>query len=164
MRPTLLLGHPGSGKSRLVRRLGELIAMYVYRYDGGASHDGTYAGSPKSWSSAQPSAPARAVMISRTANPIVFVDEVEKAGESTYNGNLWSAMAPFLERETAARYREVGLDAELDLSHVIHIATANSIDKLPAPLRDRYRVIRIPSPSLQHLPALAAQVLCDMAF
>ncbi|MCC8961636.1 AAA family ATPase [Bradyrhizobium sp. Pear76] len=163
-RPTLLLGDPGSGKSRLVRRLGELIGggMYVYRYDGAAAHDGTFAGSPKSWSTAQPSAPARAIVISRTANPIVFVDEIEKGGESNYNGNLWHAMAAFLERETAARYREIGLDAQLDLSHVVHIATANSVEKLPAPLRDRFRVIRIPSPSLQHLPALAAQVMSDM--
>ncbi|MEH2499574.1 ATP-dependent Lon protease [Bradyrhizobium sp. AZCC 1678] len=165
MRPTLLLGPLGSGKSRVVRRLAELIggAMYVYRYDDAAAHDGTYAGSPKSWSSAQPRVPARAIMMSRMANPIALVDEIDKGGISTYNGNLWNSMTPFLECETSARYRETGLDAELDLSHVCHLATANSIDRLPAPLRDRYRVIRIPSPTLQHLPALAAAVMRDPA-
>lgn len=163
MRPTILLGQPGSGKSRLVRRLAELLGMYVYRFDGAASHDGTYAGSPKSWSSAQPSVPARAIMMSRVANPIALVDEIERAGESTYNGNLWSAMTPFLERETSCRYRETGIDAEMNLAHVNHAATANTIDRLPAQLRDRYRIIRIPSPTLTHLPKLAANVMADMA-
>lgn len=165
MRPTLLLSPPGFGKSRLVRRLAEVIGggMYVYRYDGAAAHDGTYGGAAKSWSSAQPSVPARAIMMSGTANPIALVDEVERGGTSTYNGNLWNAMAPFLEIETSGRYRETGLDAEIDLSNVVHIATANSIDPLPAQLRDRYHVIRIPSPTLAHLPALAVQLMRDLA-
>jgi ATP-dependent Lon protease len=107
--------------------------------------------------------PARAIMTSKIANPICMVDEIERAGESTYNGQLWSAMMPFLESETSARYRETGLDAELDLSRVVHIATANSIDRLPAQLRDRYRVIRIPAPTLADLPALAALVMRDLA-
>lgn len=102
-------------------------------------------------------------MMSETANPIVMVDEIDKAGSGTYNGSLWSAMVPFLERETAARYREAGIDAELDLSHVNHIATANTVDPLPGPLRDRFRIVRMPSPTLAHLPALAAQVMTDMA-
>jgi hypothetical protein len=163
LQPMLLLGQPGSGKSRLVRRLADLLEIYTYRYDGAASHDGTYAGTAKSWATAQPSAPARAVMMSMTANPILMVDEIDKAGSGTYNGSLWNAMVPFLERETAARYRESGIDAELDLSHVNHISTANSTAPLPGPLRDRFRVVRMPSPDLVHLPALAAQVMKDLA-
>lgn len=166
MRPTLLVSsESGMGKSRLVGRLAELLGgnMYVYRFDGAASHDGAYSGFPKGWSSAQPSVPARAIMMSRIANPIAFVDEVDRAGESTYNGNLWSAMLPFLEVETSRRYREVGIDAELDLSHVLHFSTANSVEKLPSHLRDRFRVIRMPSPTLQHLPALAALIMKELA-
>jgi ATP-dependent Lon protease len=72
-------------------------------------------------------------------------------------------MIPFLERETAARYREAGLDAQLDLSHVNHLCTANSIDPLPEPLRDRMRIIRVPPPALEHLPLLSAQIMKDLA-
>jgi ATP-dependent Lon protease len=160
---TILLGPPGCSKSRLVRRLGEMLGLFVYRHDGAAAHDATYAGSPKSWSSAQPSVPARAIMMSRTANPIAAVDELEKGATANYNGNPWSSMTPFLERETAARYRETGLDAQLDLSHVNHLCTANSVDPLPAPLRDRMRIIRVPPPALEHLPLLAAQIMKDLA-
>jgi MoxR-like ATPase len=162
---TILLSPPGFGKSRLVRRLSQIAdpRMYVYRVDAASTADGHYGGTPKGWSTAHPSAPARAIMMSKTANPICMVDEIDKAGESTHNGNLWSAMTPFLERETAARYRESGIDAELNLSHVIHISTANSLERLPSQLRDRYRVIRIPSPPLAHLPALAARVVDELA-
>ncbi|MCS3731544.1 ATP-dependent Lon protease [Bradyrhizobium betae] len=102
-------------------------------------------------------------MMSRIANPIAFVDEIDRAGESTYNGNLWSAMLPFLEVTTSRRYREVGIDAELDLSHVLHFSTANSVEKLPSQLRDRFRVIRMPSPTLAYLPALAALIMKELA-
>lgn len=166
MRPTLLVSpEAGMGKSRLVGRFAELLGgdMYVYRFDGAASRDGAYSGFPKGWSSAQPSVPARAIMMSRIANPIAFVDEIDRAGESTYNGNLWSAMLPFLEVTTSRRYREVGIDAELDLSHVLHFSTANSVEKLPSQLRDRFRVIRMPSPTLAHLPALAALIMKELA-
>jgi ATP-dependent Lon protease len=101
-------------------------------------------------------------MTSKTANPIVFVDFIDRAGESTHNGNLWSAMLPFLEPETSRRYRDAGLDAELDLSHVIHLSTGFSDEKLPSQLRDRFRLIRIPSPTLAHLPALAALIMKDL--
>ncbi|MBN9007149.1 MAG: AAA family ATPase [Rhizobiales bacterium] len=163
LRPTLLVGPPGGGKSRLVRRLGEILGLYMYRYDATAVADNMFGGLSKGWGSAHPSVPARAVQTSMQANPIVMVDEIEKAADSTYNGNLWHSLVPFLEKETSSRYREVGIDAELDLSHVNHVATANAVDRLPSPLRDRYRMIRVPSPTLAHLPALAVQVMRDLA-
>ncbi|CUT13434.1 AAA ATPase central region [Bradyrhizobium sp.] len=165
IKPTLLLSRPGIGKTRLIRRLAENISpdLYVSRFDAASAFDGMYGGTPKGWTSAHPSVPARAVLASRTANPIVLVDEIEKASESTHNGNLWSAMTPLLERETSQRHRESGLDAELDLSHVIHLATANSVERLPSQLRDRFRVIKIPAPTLAHLPKLAALVMRDLA-
>lgn len=163
MQPALLVGPPGSGKSRLVRRLAETTQSYVYRFDAASSMDGMFGGTPKGWSSAQPSVPARAILTSQQANPIVMVDEIEKAATSTYNGNLWSSMTPFLERETASRYRDSGIDAELNLSNVNFIATANDLGQLPAPLRDRFRIIRVPLPTLDHLPELAGQVMRDLA-
>jgi hypothetical protein len=165
IKPTLLLSQPGTGKTRMIRRLAELISpdLYVSRFDAASAFDGMYGGTPKGWSTAQASVPARAILASRTANPISLVDEICKAGTSDHNGNLWSAMTPMLERETSSRHRETGIDAELDLSHVIHLATANSVERLPLQLRDRMRVILIPTPTLAHLPRLAAIVLNELA-
>ena len=57
----------------------------------------------------------------------------------------------------------MSLDAEVDLSMVSYFATANDVTVLPSTLRDRFRIIRIPAPTLQHLPALAACVVDEMA-
>jgi ATP-dependent Lon protease len=162
--PVLLTGPAGVGKTRLVRRLfRDLLNIGVYRYDGGGASDGMFGGSPKAWGNTVPSAPARAINQTRISNPVVLIDEIDKAGTSTRNGRLWNVLLPFLERETARAYRDVSLDAVLDLSWISHIATANSIEELPAPLQDRYRIVKIEAPRLADLPALAANVLRELA-
>jgi ATP-dependent Lon protease len=162
--PVLLTGPAGVGKTRLVRRLfRDLLGVGVYRYDGGGASDSMFGGSPKAWGNTVPSAPARAVNQIRMANPVVLVDEIDKAGTSSRNGRMWDALLPFLERETARAYRDVSLDALLDLSWITHIATANSIEELPAPLKDRYRIVKLEAPRLVDLPALAANVLRELA-
>ena len=91
-----------------------------------------------------------------------MVDELEKCG-STQAGSLSHAMLSYLERETAATIRDVSLDAEMNLSWVNHAATGNDVRGLPAPLRDRYRIVCVPLPRLADLPALAANVAAEIA-
>lgn len=148
--------------SRLVRRIAEFWELPIYRYDGSSASDNMLGGSPKVWSNTVPSAPARAVNQTRVANCVLMVDELGKAGTGSRNGRLWDALLPFLEREIASRYRDVSLDAELDLSWVSHVATANSVEGLPDPMKDRHRIVRVPAPTLKELPQLAAGVLKEI--
>jgi hypothetical protein len=162
-RPFVLLGDPGCGKSRLIRRLAEHSGAKMRRYDGASASDNAFGGTPKRWSTAAPCFPLIAVADLKVANPIVMIDEVDKASVGYYHGNLATALMPFLEKETARAYPDVGLDIEANLSAVNYCMTANDDTKLPSPLRDRCRVIRVPTPGIEHLPGLAASILRDIA-
>lgn len=161
-KPILLVGPAGSGKSRLVRRITDNFGLYLGRYDAASSADNMFSGSSKQWSNTEPSVPVRAVEQSRTANPAVLLDELDKAS-SSHHGGLWHALHGYLDVETSRRMRDMSLDAEVDLSCVSYFATANDATKLPSTLRDRFRIIRIPAPTLAHLPALAACVVDELA-
>ncbi|WLA74194.1 AAA family ATPase [Bradyrhizobium diazoefficiens] len=165
IRPTILVGPPGCGKSRLVRRFANSIGLHhVQRYDGAGSGDGQFAGTSKGWSNTEASVPARAVLASRTGNALIFLDELDKCTKAgSQNGSLMTALLPFLESETAARYRDQSLDAELDLSACSYICTANDASALPDYLRDRFRVVRVPAPRLVDLPLLAASIMEHLA-
>jgi ATP-dependent Lon protease len=104
MTPCLLTGPAGTGKSRLVRRIGELLGIGIYRYDAASASDNMFGGSPKAWGNTTPSAPARAVNQTRIANPILFLDEIDKSATSLHNGRLWESLLSFLEKETARAY------------------------------------------------------------
>ncbi len=69
----------------------------------------------------------------------------------------------FLEPETASRYPDPALQTTLDLSAVSYVATANSADPVPPPLRDRFRIIAFPKPTADDLDALLPAVLADLA-
>jgi ATP-dependent Lon protease len=161
----VLVSSPGVGKSRLVRRLADQARQHILRFDASGSTDAAgFSGSSKSWSNTEPSLPFRAIAKSKTANPIVLIDEIEKAsGQRNAAGRLDDALLNFLDKETSSRYRDQSLDCLIDLSMVSFIATANSTENLPGPLRDRLRIIKVPAPTLAHLPPLAASVMLDLA-
>ncbi|CUT11487.1 ATPdependent protease La EC 342153 Type I [Bradyrhizobium sp.] len=159
-----LVGASGSGKTKLLNRLSELVSerpLHLYRFDGAVA-DGQFSGTSKGWSNTTPSVPVRAVLASMTANPVVLIDEIDKCKESQ-NGFLAHALLSLTDRFSAKNYRDQSLDAEVDLSMVSFMSTANDAALLPGMLRDRFRLIRMPSPSLQHLPLLAANVMAEIA-
>jgi hypothetical protein len=162
IRPTILLGPPGSGKSRLVRHLGEVLGLRVSRYDGSGSSDNAFGGTPRRWSSGEPCFPIVAIMSANIANPIVMIDEVDKAGTSVHNGSLVNSLLPVLEQETAKRFPDPYVQDDVDLSAVSYLLTANNDTALPAPLKDRCRILRIPEPGEEHIEALVTSVLRDL--
>ncbi|MGY8710469.1 AAA family ATPase [Bradyrhizobium sp. 18BD] len=167
LRNTILLGSPGCGKSRLIRKLAQAVSggqQHVHRVDAAASgNDSHFAGVSKSWSSTEASVPARAVLASRTANPLVMIDELCKGSpRGGLNGTLWEALAGLTDRETASRTRDPSLDAELHLGMVSYICTANDVTVLPDFLKDRFRMLRVPAPTLVDLPLLAASIVDAM--
>jgi hypothetical protein len=163
LRPTLLVGEPGGGKSRLARRLAEVLSIPLHRFDGSGSADNTFGGTPRRWSSGEHCVPLEAVRRHRVANPIVLIDEIDKAGRSHHNGALTSAILPFLEPENARAYPDPYVQSDLDLSPVSYLLTCNDDAALPGPLADRLRIVRLPRPTLDDLPAIARTIVGDIA-
>jgi hypothetical protein len=163
LRPLLLVGEPGGGKSRFARRLGEVLGVHIWRTDASRSDGSVFAGTDRRWHSTEACHPFLAIAQAKHANPIVLIDELEKAGTRSDYGRLWDCLLGFLEPETAARYPDPALQTNLDLSEVSYVATANSAEPIPAPLRDRFRIFAFPKPRSSDLEALLPAVLADLA-
>jgi len=160
----LLEGPPGAGKSRFVRRLGEVLGVGMFRVDGSNDAGASFGGTERRWHSAEPSRPFMAVARFRQANPLVLVDEVDKAPTRSDYGRLWDAMLQVMDPETAASFPDPCLQADLDLSWVSIICTANESWRLPGPLMDRFRaIVWFPEPGPEHLDALLPRLIEDIA-
>jgi len=146
-RPMLMVGSPGIGKTRFIRRLSELAGV-PWRLVGlaGRADNRDICGTARGWNSACPGIPIRTIAEERIANPIILLDEIDKSGGSYHNGRVHDALIPLLERSSASIHQDEFLQARTDLSHISWLATANSIATLPAPLLSRFQVVRVSSP------------------
>ncbi|WP_201859349.1 AAA family ATPase [Microvirga soli] len=162
IRPTILVGSPGCGKSRFATRLLKVLNLPHDLIPCGGVSDGSFAGTPRRWSTGEPSLPMALITRYKAAGPGAILDEIEKVGTSRHNGQVHDALLAFLERETASRFHDPYVQAPCDLSYVTWLMTANSLEGLSAPLRDRCRVVPFPEPGREHLPILARQVMSDI--
>ncbi|MBK1669032.1 hypothetical protein CKO28_13420 [Rhodovibrio sodomensis] len=163
-RPILLVGPPGTGKSRFARRLGELAGVPSRRLNaGGASDDKVLRATSKGYASTHPWRPLETILQHRIANPVVFVDEIDKTATGRHNGNVLDALMDVLEPENASRIHDDCLDCEADLSHCSWILAANDESGLPAAFLSRVRVVRCEPPSDEHVPSIVEGAIADLA-
>lgn len=163
-RPLLLVGPPGSGKSHLARLIADKAGTGHAVLDfAGISDSRTIEGTARGWTSAQPCFPAVAITQARTANPVVVLEEIDKAGGSARSGDPLSVILTMIERSTARAYYDKCLLAPIDLSHVNWIMTANDASRLPVPLRSRLNIVEVQGPRPEHFDRLLANLLRDLA-
>jgi len=162
LRPMILVGAPGSGKTRFAERLCAQLGLPWEMYPCGGVSDDSIAGTPRRWTSGEPSLPVSLVRRFHHASPAIILDEIEKTGTGRHNGNPLDALLPMLEPLSASHWRDPYLQAAADLSHVIWIGTANSLDGIPAPLRDRCRILHFPEPGPEHLLPLAEHLMTEI--
>lgn len=163
IRPVLLTGTPGSGKTHFARRFADMFGLHLWSVDCGGADGAVFAGTDRRWHSAEPSHPFLAMSRGRMANPLVLLDEIEKAPTRQDYGRMWDSLLPFLEPGSNKAVQDKCLQVAIDASHISYIATANRVDPLPWPLRDRFRIIEFPEPKREHLPALIPPLTAELA-
>ena len=157
--PVVLVGPPGSGKTRFAGELLHALGVPRMLYPCGGSTDASLGGNGRRWATGEPSLPVALLDKHRVASPGVILDELEKAGSSTQNGRLHDVLLGMMESCSAVEWTDPYLQAAVDLSHVVWVATANTLEGISRPLLDRCRILQVPSPGPEHMPLLAPALL-----
>lgn len=160
--PLLLDGPPGIGKTVWARRLGDLLGVPSAAIDAsGENASFGVAGIQRGWSSSGPGRPVDTILRTLIGNPVMVVDEVEKAGrvmsDKGQSHGLAESLLPLLEPVTARRWSCPAFRVIFDMSWISWILLSNSTTPLPEPLLSRCRIIRLGAPSRDHLVQFARE-------
>jgi ATPase family associated with various cellular activities (AAA) len=160
VRPLLLVGPPGCGKTTMAEWITRRLGLYSVTIPvGGTSDSAGLVAVSRSWATAQPSAPLGAFMEGCVANPALILDEIDKTTPEAgaRNGSVSAALLSLMSPSDGG-YRDAWLQANIDVSYISWLATANSLSAIPAHLQDRFIIQPVPAPKEEHFDVILSGV------
>ena len=156
--PILLLGEPGVGKTHFAKELARLLGTgHEFVSMSSLTAGWILSGASSQWNNAKPGKVAHALVHGEFANPVVVLDEVDKAGGDTRYDPM-GALYGLLEKETASHFKDEFIEIDMDASHILWVSTANDERAIPEPILNRMNVFEVQSPDRDAARSIALRL------
>lgn len=158
------VGPPGVGKTSIGKSIARALSRQFFRFSvGGMTDVAEIKGHRRTYIGALPGRIIQALKKCQTQNPLILIDEIDKIGHGSVHGDPSAALLEVLDPEQNGNFLDNYLDIPIDLSKVLFVCTANSLDTIPRPLLDRMEVIELTGYVAEEKVKIAEQYLAPQA-